>query len=482
MSQEDKFLSSFQPATQIFNKHIQQDSLVRIITHNDADGLSSGGILSVAVHRKGARFRTTSEKKLDDKLIQNLVDEDPDLIIFSDFGSAYIDLIADNLKQDVIVLDHHLPSEREADNIIQINPMLYEIDGARELSASGISYFFAKNLDPKNIDLSCLGLVGALGDQQDRGDQKSLTGMNTIIEQDAIENGYLQKHVGLIFYGYETRPLPKAIAYTTIPFIPGLSGDEGSCVAFLNRIGVPLSKGDRMRALSDLTDEEKRVLFSALSSHMISTGCDAKAVHQLIGNIYTFKLEEKGSPLRSGREYGTLLNACGRMGNPGVGISICLGDRGDAMNEASDILDEYRRKIGASLDWVQKNNKVEELENIYLIRAGDNIDDTIIGVVSGILLGQGILKNPKPIIATAISDDDQIKVSARGIEELVKKGLHLGVVMKKAAEECEGGGGGHDIAAGAYVPIDKEEQFIAKVNKLVPEHITQQDQDKHQLL
>ena len=471
MSSEDAFISSLKPAVELFLNHVEKGSRIRIVTHNDADGLTSGGILSVVAHRKGAAFRTSSEKKLDEKLLQSLAEENPGLIVFSDFGSGYTDLIAENLSQDVIILDHHLPAEHEAGNIVHVNPMLHGIDGAKEIAASGVCYLFAREVDAGNKDLSCLGLVGALGDQQDKGERKTLTGLNTLIEEDAVKGGFLEKHVGLIFYGYETRPLAKAIAYTTTPYIPGLSGDESACVAFLREIGVPINEGDRLRALADLTDEEKRTLFSALSSHMVSEGCDAGAVHQLIGTIYTFRLEEPSTSLRSGREYGSLLNACGRMDKPGVGFSICLGDRGDAMAEAQETLDLYRRKIGSSLDLVRENDMVEERDHIYVIRAGDAIDDTVIGVVSGILLSQGILKNPKPIISTAVSEDDQMKVSARGTEELASRGLHMGMVMQKAAEAVGGGGGGHDVAAGAYVPIDKEEEFIAKVNSLVPEHL-----------
>jgi len=471
MSSEDAFISSFKPAVELFLNHVEKGSRIRIVTHNDADGLTSGGILSVVAHRKGAAFRTSSEKKLDEKLLQSLAEENPSLIVFSDFGSGYTDLIAENLSQDVIILDHHFPAEHEAGNIVHVNPMLHGIDGAKEIAASGVCYLFAREVDAGNKDLSCLGLVGALGDQQDKGERKTLTGLNTLIEEDAVKGGFLEKHVGLIFYGYETRPLAKAIAYTTTPYIPGLSGDESACVAFLREVGIPINEGDRLRALADLTDEEKRTLFSALSSHMVSEGCDAGAVHQLIGTIYTLRLEEPSTSLRSGREYGSLLNACGRMEKPGVGLSICLGDRGDVMAEAQETLDLYRRKIGSSLDLVRENDMVEERDHIYVIRAGDAIDDTVIGVVSGILLSQGILKNPKPIISTAVSEDDQMKVSARGTEELASRGLHMGMVMQKAAEAVGGGGGGHDVAAGAYVPIDKEEEFIAKVNSLVPEHL-----------
>ena len=438
-----------------------------MVTHNDADGLSSGGILAMVALRMGARFKISSEKKLDDKLIARLVMEKPDLVVFSDFGSGYLDIIAESLKQDVIVLDHHLPRDYKAENIVHINPMLHEIDGARDIAASGVCYFLAKAIDPKNKDMACLGLIGALGDQQDKGERKSLTGLNTIIESEAEENHLLEKQVGLIFYGYETRPLAKAIAYTTIPYIPGLSGSEGNCVAFLKEIGIEILEGEKLRALADLTDEEKTRLFSTLSKHMVSSGCDSRAIHQLIGTIYTLKLEEPSTALRSGREYGSLLNACGRMDKQGVGLSVVMGDRGEAMTEAQETLEEYRRTIGQALDWVQMNEKVEEMDHIYVIKAMDQINDTVIGVVSGILLSQGILKEKKPIIATAVSEEDQLKVSARGLEELVEQGIHMGKIMQEAAEQVEGGGGGHDIAAGAYIPVKGEKKFLMEVDRLV---------------
>ena len=468
----DNFFNSIIPAANLFTDHVEKGNYIRLVTHNDADGLSSGGILTACAVKMGARFKISSEKKLDDKLIARLVEENPDLIVFSDFGSGYLDVIAESLKGDIIILDHHMPQELEFDNIIHVSPMLHEIDGAREIAASGVCYFFAKALDPTNVDLAALGLLGALGDQQDKGERKSLIGLNTVIEQDAIEKNLLNKHVGLIFYGYETRPIAKAIAYTTIPFIPGLSGSEGNCVAFLKEIGIETLDGGRLRALADLTDDERTTIFSKLSNHMVSSGCDSKAIHQLIGTIYTFKMEEMSTPLRSGREYGSLLNACGKMGRPSVGLSICLGDRGDAMFEAQATLSDYRIAISKALDWVQMNDKVEEQEHIYVIRAGDEVNDTVIGVVCGILLSQGILKGNKPIIASAFSEDDQLKISTRGTEELAEAGLHMGLVMQEAAEAVEGGGGGHDVAAGAYIPQNKEREFLENVNRLVAEKLT----------
>ncbi|MFW6109553.1 MAG: hypothetical protein ACOC6N_03800, partial [archaeon] len=123
---EEDFFNSFQEAVSLFEKHVKEDSFIRFVTHNDADGLSSGGILASLALRSGARFKISSEKKLDDKLIARLVKEKPSLIVFSDFGSGYLNIIHESLKQDIIVFDHHLPMEYDSSNIVHINPMLHD--------------------------------------------------------------------------------------------------------------------------------------------------------------------------------------------------------------------------------------------------------------------------------------------------------------------------------------------------------------------
>jgi single-stranded-DNA-specific exonuclease len=468
MESPKEFLSSFKPATDLFNSHVNQGSVIRILTHNDADGVASGGILSNVVKRAGAPFKTTVEKRLDEQILRDVAEEKPSLVVLTDFGSGYLELVGKALSGvDTIILDHHMPIGDSTTRIVQVNPLLHGIDGSRDIAASGVSYFFAKTLDANNVDLSPLGLVGALGDQQDKGEKKSLKGINTLIEDEATAAGLLSKDVDLIFYGHETRPIARAIANTTTPFIPSLSGREDSCVAFLDHIGIPLKTGSRMRSLSDLDEDEKQKLFSALSSHMVAQGCNAKTVYNLIGTIYTFKKEAADTPLRDGREYSSLLNACARMRRPSLGIGICLGDRGEVMKDAEETLNEYRRKIGGYLDWVRTGDRIKELNAIYVLRAGNDIDENIVGVVSSILLGQGILKSPKPIVSAANSDDGTVKISSRIAEGTAFMGIHLGKIMQEAAGGVNGAGGGHDNAAGAFIPQGAEDEFLRKVDELV---------------
>jgi RecJ-like exonuclease len=171
--------------------------------------------------------------------------------------------------------------------------------------------------------------------------------------------------------------------------------------------------------------------------------------------------------VRDGREFASLLNACARMGRPSLGLGICMGDRDEAMKEAAETLDEYRRKIGKYLDWVREGDRIGELDSIYTLVAHRDIDERIIGVVSSILLSTGILKSNKPIVASALADEGLIKISARATEAMAKEGLDLGDIMMRAAEPFEGRGGGHDIAAGAFLPEEKGEEFLVMVDRLV---------------
>jgi RecJ-like exonuclease len=72
----------------------------------------------------------------------------------------------------------------------------------------------------------------------------------------------------------------------------------------------------------------------------------------------------------------------------------------------------------------------------------------------------------KPILGFANSTG-VAKISARGTPDLVRRGLNLGKIMKEAAEKHGGTGGGHNIAAGAQVPLGAEDAFLSSADELV---------------
>ena len=191
-------------------------------------------------------------------------------------------------------------------------------------------------------------------------------------------------------------------------------------------------------------------------------------VENLIGYVYILTKEEPNTALRDAREFAVVLNSAGRMDRPSLGIAICMGDRKAALEESNKILEDYRKSINKYLGWVnEKPERMRELQNIYVIYGEDFINEKIIGTVSSIIVSS-LANNEKPLLAFAnIEAEKAAKFSGRTTEAALRKGVNLGDVMRLASEEHGGKGGGHNIAAGAQVPLDKLESFIKTADELV---------------
>jgi len=471
--QIDAFLASASNAAEIVLKSVGGDEAIHIVSHLDADGLSAAGIIGKSLLRLEGTFRVQIERWIDENLVNEIAAEKHPLTIFTDLGSGYLDLLNKKLSSNrVLILDHHQPTGEASSTFTQVNPHLHGIDGSRDLSGAGVTYFVAKAIDKKNIDLAPIAVVGALGDMQDKYEQRKLGGLNEMIVEDAVSGGYLKLETDLLFFGRETRPIHQALAYVTNPFIPGISGEEDKSLAFLASLGIKPKNKDKWRALRDLSEEEKKKLFSALADYLASKKFPSEVALSLLGNVYTLTYEEPWTPLRDAREFTVLLNATGRLDKAGLGVAICMGDRGTALEQANEVLREYRRTITKYLSWLtEKPDRIEELDNIYVVRGEGFIDERVIGALSSIL-STSLPNREKPIIAySKVSGEDMAKISARTLVLLTNRGLNLGDILRVVAEKYSGRGGGHNIAAGAHVPIKNVESFIKLVDELVKKQL-----------
>ena len=462
------FLDSAEHAAKTILETAKEDGFIHVFSHLDADGIAAAGIIAKALFRLDARFRVRITQWIEDRIVGEILADKPQLVIFTDLGSGYIDLLNEKLASfKIVILDHHQIVGKESDNFVHVNPHLHGVDGAREISGSGVAYYVAKAMDKVNVDLAPIAVVGALGDLQDKYDQRMLSGLNENIVEDATGSGLLTVEKDLIFFGRETRPIHKTLASTTSPFIQGISGEEDKSLAFLANLDIKPRHGDKWRALRDLSEEEKKRLCSALADYLLSKGLHYE-VSNLIGHVYILNHEEPWTPLRDAREFAVLLNSTGRMDRSSLGIAVCMGDRGLALEGANKVLEDYRRTINKYLGWVmEKPERVRECENIYVVCGENFIDDKIIGAISSILSGS--LPNPeKPLIAYAnLEDEGLAKISARTMDTMVNKGVNLGEVMQVASEKFHGKGGGHNVAAGAQVPVEDINDFISTVNELI---------------
>jgi single-stranded-DNA-specific exonuclease len=458
-------------ATQLIDENASAGKRIRLTSHLDADGLASASILSLFLRRLDANFSVRIVQQLDDEVVRRDIFAIPgDLYIFADLGSGQKPLVREfkPKNSEVIIIDHHQASEADDGHILEVNPNLLGMDGSTEACGATLSYLIASHDNVVNGKESALACVGAIGDRLDKGEKRSFKGLNEEVFRDVSKGGQVVRTLGLCLFGFETRPVVKCLEYTTDPLLPGLTGSESSSFAFMKKIGVEPVKDDHWRTLSELSESELQRLTSSLVKYLISKGVRAPVAESLIGYVYTIRYEERGSPLRDVREYASLLNACGRLNRPGIGLAIGMGDRRQHYAEAQTLLHDYRKKIGGYMDWLTSTpTAIQRKGSVTCLFGGSKIDEKIIGTVTSLALSSQMISEERPVLAFADSGNGKVKVSSRVASVLVEKGVNLGEALNTAAEAVGGFGGGHKAAAGALIPEGSEADFIDTVENTI---------------
>lgn len=433
-------------------KNLLKEKKVKVLTQFDADGITSAAILTKALMRENSNFEVHVMKQLTSDEIKNLKVSEEDLLILADFGSGQLIMLKDIIeKTQVIVLDHHETSDISHLNLFHVNPLLF---GEDEMSASIVCYLFAKFLNLRNVDLVDISIIGAAADEAD--EKWEFKGLIKKVLEEGELIGKISVVRGLRLYGRNTRPIFKSLAFTFDPFIPGISGSESQAVQFLSDLGISVKDGQEWKKLKDLTLDEQQRLASAIIMERMKTEEDAS---DIFGDIHT--LFGRPEDLQDVREFATLINACGRTGNHDIAIRILLGDY-SVMEKCWGVMDQYRGMISDGLNWIRNNKKsILQLPKANIIIAKSNIDETVIGTVSTIVLNSGMVDQSKPLFGLAYTQDGKIKVSARVSKTL--KELNLKDIISKAAESLGGEGGGHVSAAGGLIPRGKEAEFVRLV-------------------
>ena len=108
MTQEAQhsLLNRADEACSLIKENINKEHIVRIISHNDSDGLSAAGVMCNAISKEGGKFHITIISRLKEEFIRKLSSERYKIFVFCDMGSAYPDLIS-KLKANSIIADHH---------------------------------------------------------------------------------------------------------------------------------------------------------------------------------------------------------------------------------------------------------------------------------------------------------------------------------------------------------------------------------------
>ncbi|RLF62857.1 MAG: recombinase RecJ [Thermoplasmata archaeon] len=437
---------------------IRKAQEIHIVTHIDADGVTAGAIAASTLERIDKTFSIQFVKQLDNNILYKLEREQHELVWFTDIGSS----VADYEKVNKVITDHHVCT-RDKDYVFHLNPHLFGLDGSTEISGAGVTYLVAKELCQDCVDLTYLAIVGACGDLQDIK-QCKLQGLNRKILEEGERAGVLKKQIDIRYFGRETRPVYKLLQFATDPLIPGLTGREDACISFLNEYNIPLKDGDNWRRWIDLKLEEKRKIVSEIMKLLLVKGFGYKIAARVLGEVYILTKEDEGTELHDAKEFATMLNATARYGESEVGLNVCLGDRDKWFKKARNLLRNHRQNLVNGLQ-LARDEGIVERKFLQYFHAGEGIKDTIVGIVTGMMLSSGEVNTNLPLIGFANTENGDVKVSARARRELADKGLNLSVAMQNAAEALNGVGGGHNVAAGATIPKGKEEEFLEILEK-----------------
>jgi len=437
-------------------KAIVKEKKVKIFSHYDADGLTSASILLKMFLRANVNFEVKILKQLTSRIVEKIKFTDEDVLIFSDLGSGQIDLLKKFMeKTQVFILDHHEPILLQHPNLFHLNPLLFNEE---EISASIISYLFAKSFSIQNTDLIDLAIVGALGDEQDEG--WVLKGLARKVLEEAENLGKITVTKGIRLYGRNTRPIHKTLELSFDPFIPGITGSESQAIQFLAELGIPVKDGNDWKKLKDLTIEEQKKLASAIILERLKFS-HPNAV-DIFGEIYT--IVGRGEEFQDAREFATILNACGRTYNFDLAIKLCLGEEDFA--KVWEIMENYRKKISEAIKLLREEKMIISTENANFILAGNKIPDTLIGTIVSIALNSNILNSNKPVFGLAENEEGELKVSARANKSL---NINLKEVLSHAVKQLKGEAGGHTHAAGALIDKNFQNDFVNIVDKKLGE-------------
>ena len=243
-------------------------------------------------------------------------------------------------------------------------------------------------------------------------------------------------------------------------------------MAILEELGID-EKHNR-KTLNELTMAEKGKLYQYLLGILskVVPGRYVQYIPRLIlGDSYTFLKEDPNSFLRDASEFSTAMNACGRNHEEKVAMEVLKGDRFVALDELETVSLDHRRNLAKSIARVAESDETNiiEMENLQYFD-GTGIKPEIVGTITGMILGYCNWK--KPVIGFTQTDEKGLKVSLRCSRLLSYDGIHFGNIIREVARDVGGTGGGHSMACGAYIPIDKKSEFLELFNEKLNGKIT----------
>lgn len=423
---------------------VERSSKVRVISHNDADGLGSAGVICSFLQRSCKEFHCSMIKGFDEKLIADSI-AGCDLLIIADMGSNNL-MALEALPIPVIVLDHHRP-ERDSEKVIHCNPHLVGIDGAVAGCASSVAYALAAVISEANWDLAWIAFGGIVGDRQH---MRGLAGLNIYLFQQAQKRKQIEERPAqLISDGV----LKDALYESTEPFLVGISGEHKGVAALLAEAGVM----DNL-PYESLEEMQQVKLNSLIALKLLEQGCTLQNLEELLCPRYYSPDKKIWS-----KDLANALNACGKSERQGLGLAMLMNDKA-AKDEAWKMKDDFGLELLRTSIEVQRRGLLQGQNIQYFISPSQDVSSEACGVMM-----QWVGDQNKPTISLT-HKGGEVRISSRANTHIVNVlGVDLGSALKAATGKVGGNGGGHNVASGGRIPLGREDEFIRELDRIVGE-------------
>jgi len=443
--------------------HLANRSRTKVITHTDADGVAAAALLARCLCAYDVPFHVRFTRPLNAQEIAELGREDYDLFVFLDQGSGQASAIHKfvlGAGHPVLILDHHPGELPEHPDLAYLNPHACGLNGAKDVSAAGAVYSAIEQVDKRFRSLVGLAVVGAIGDRQEFF--SGFTGVNEVLVKRAVDLGMLRASDGLRLIGRALCSAVECLRLSIRPYLREISGDLAASRALLDALGIPPSM-----AIAELGGETEVRLRDALFARAGTAAMSEDFCHTLWGAIYTDATGELVGPGEA-REYVAMLDACCKLKKQEMGFAAALGD-GSAGNEAVALLRRYQEEMVGVLGWLVAHAGEFKLTlKMRYIYAGKSIEPPMLGEALSLAMESGLVATDRPVVGMVDVGADEVKISARATPGLAMAGVDVGRAMARAAEAVGGDGGGHDVSAAARVPRARVEEFIAKLDEILP--------------
>ncbi|MCL4326405.1 MAG: DHH family phosphoesterase [Candidatus Thermoplasmatota archaeon] len=440
----DRYIDAFNRGIEL----VKNSNNIRIIAHYDGDGVSAASIVVRLFQMKKKRFHLSFVKGVDSNFV-NMLPTDGSTLLLLDIGSSAIDLIKN--KHNTILMDHH-PVVGDDDDLINLNPVNYGMDGTREACGTTISFLFTILYDEESWNSIPFFLAGTIADRQHTG---GYNGLNKILVEEAVKRNLITVRVGLPYYG---KPIAEEIRESTEPYLVGITGRDEGVSNLLNTLKI-----DDKSSYLDLYDNNSKLvekLNSYIVQYLLNHGVRPEIAIDAVAPRYILKGDIENSLLLS-----SYMNACGREGAESLGVLYAMGDKSQ-ISDLQNLQNNFHQKVIKELLKIESGNYTS-LKSISYFSVEQ---PSIAGAVSGISVNY-ITDSRKPLFGYSVDGNGNVKVSSRGTRYMIEHGLNLTEVCKTAAEMVGGKGGGHVIASGANIKSEHLKKFMEIADKMVSEQL-----------